>query len=940
VKLPRTNALKLTVELKLVGYAPGSHDLGSIEVEGIGHSVTQPLGSVALVDAYHPPFFREPFESTLKKFDGWLERAEMGTMQTVIVTGVGGSGKTRLCTEFSIEAERLGARCISLSHPQSADDPYRLLTTLLLALLPPGDPLAEGHERLVIHLRRHHAALEKRARGMLATLFRGRRAKGDKVDLTVVTSTLLALILDRAASEMLFIHLSDMHWAHSDVLHVLRTLIDRVRALRQDATARLSFVPRIMFVLEGRRMELHHRGMGSAEETYSTVAWEAFTRNRSTDDSEHVVTVRPLTDHETERFLRHVFENTETTSTRVPKRLIPHQNVLINEIQRRAAGSPLYVIEYIRLLRSRDCLATVPSTGLVYLCRRIDESLEVPEKVEGLIRRRLDYLREDDAQMALLIRAVAFIKDRVPRVLFEKLRGRLAGQATIDDLLATDFLTIPASRTADVLFRHESYYHTIAASELTDHERDVIAAVYLEWLERQPDTSAETHLDRGLVLEQTPEPARDAIEHALTRSLQIAEATSQDGLTGRALEHLIPLFPSESREQKGVPASDFLRLIEYRTRLARLHTNAARWLPAREQVTRVSESLSEVVDSAWRGSREERDRATLYSAQARVHLANIELHLLRADVAISTIEELLQEERYTSVSTAAAQYQAICAEGRNRLGVALWFDGQHERARKIFQEGLKVARGRRDPGAAHWLTDLGAVQIQSAPAKAVHLLTRAVKASPDRRSRGLATYERAMAELVLTERQRISEKLRMARLETIERTMSDIYSEALDRGDDNNEAGAALVAGVAAALLDRDEAIDWLMRAIAVAARDQHFEFLWKAHLNLAQIALVSSRLRAGAELHAQEAERIIRRDLDRRTSRIGEHRLALMGLPLTQLHRIWQDRRAARAERLRRDYAAIDEYIRSDGSLDAGRRSASPIVHVSHGDADYFLIS
>jgi tetratricopeptide (TPR) repeat protein len=201
-------------------------------------------------------------------------------------------------------------------------------------------------------------------------------------------------------------------------------------------------------------------------------------------------------------------------------------------------------------------------------------------------------------------------------------------------------------------------------------------------------------------------------------------------------------------------------------------------------------------------------------------------------------------------------------------------------------------------------------------------------------------YERAMAELVLTERQRISEKLRMVRLEAIERTMAHVHSEALDRGDDNNEAGAALVAGVAAALLDRDEAIDWLMRAIAVAARDQHFEFLWKAHLNLAQIALVSSGLRAGAELHAQEAERILRRDLDRRTSHLGEHRLALMALPLAQLHRIWRARRAARAEKLRRDYAAIEAYIGTDGALDTGRRSASPIVHVSRGDADYFLIS
>jgi tetratricopeptide (TPR) repeat protein len=934
IQIAESNALERQVNLKLVGYAAGTQDLGSVELLWGERQFKADLGTITLVDAYHPRFFSEPFTDVLEQYKTWLDSTSTGNVHVVAVSGLGGSGKTRLCTEFSYEAERRGARCVTLSHPQTADDPYRLVANLLHTLMPESDRSTDPHEALEKYLSDHHPKVAKKAGTLIESLYPRHTSGPQSIDLTVTTTVLVTLLLDRLSSEMLVLHLSDLHWAHSDVLNILRNAASSVRSLRWDRTARIVFQTRLMLLLEGRRMELNRESVGSSTPGYSTVAWETFAKSPSDPHLDHSVVVEPLTPAQSERFLANIFEGTEHAKTRVPRRLIPHQKTLLSTILARANGSPLYMIEYVRLLRSRQYLATVASTGLVYLSRRIDSTLAAPTEIDRLIQRRLDYVHDGNPGLATLIRAVAFIKDRVPVPLFELLKKRFAPRTPIATIAETDFLLIPSTRVGDVSFRHESYYEALQSTALDPRDRDAIAKIYLRWLSKQPADSAEVLFERGLVLSQLNSPNRAAVERVLATAFDRAERAKKVLLIGRILRHLVDLYPGDENTLQALSGAEFIRHAEYRGRLIRSFTDAANWIPARaeiEQLLRIVES-----DAAARlTSDTDRDRLLLLAAEADIQLANIEFHQLRHDLSIGLLRDQLASVRRprTRRREVVDRWNGIRRHAENRLGVALWFDGQYDEAVNILTRGFRAGREAGDPRTIYWHVDAGAVMMHRDPVRALAMLDRAVRTAPDSRASAMAEYERGMAELLMLERSGGVHR-HLSAIETLARRMERVHEISRHHGFTNEEGGAALVAGVCMALLGCAEAAEWFMRVITVAGRDSHYEFLWKAHLNLAQLCLDKQEFFPAADLHAQEAERILRMDLNRRSDTTLPHRLALLALPLAQLHRVWVKRDVDRARQLRVDFPI------AEGFVTRKRRNEAGIVHVSRGESDFFLIS
>ena len=280
------------------------------------------------------------------------------------------------------------------------------------------------------------------------------------------------------------------------------------------------------------------------------------------------------------------------------------------------------------------------STGLVYLSKRLERQIAIPNTVEQIIAARFRYLQSLHNDAALLIRAVAFIKDRIPRGLYERLREELAPSADDNIIASSDFVQLPSTMGESVAFRHESYYEQLRGVEVTAEQRRRIAAIYSSSLALQP-RNASTAFDRGLVLEQNPDAGEVDIDAAFREALELSDL--QPLLAARAVGHIVSLYPTDAAQMRALPPRRFLELVDLHRRLLRAMTNACNWPAAYREVGAIVNAIEAVNGGAWPGSPTERLTLRKQQAEARVQLINISAHEMRHDVSISVAEELLAD---------------------------------------------------------------------------------------------------------------------------------------------------------------------------------------------------------------------------------------------------------------------------------------------------------
>jgi hypothetical protein len=295
----------------------------------------------------------------------------------------------------------------------------------------------------------------------------------------------------------------------------------------------------------------------------------------------------------------------------------------------------------------------------------------------------------------------------------------------------------------------------------------------------------------------------------------------------------------------------------------------------------------------------------------------------------------------------AADWIRLYVQGKNRMAVAAWFDGRHAVARPLLRAGFRESRELGDQVYTfHNLLDYAALCVHRDPRRASALLGECLAmldrwegAPPLPRHRYLTQFQRAMAELLWASRTGSGVR---ARARELAGELQAIYLTATREGYVHEQGGSALVAGVCCAVGEEPEAVSWFMRAIRTAHASYLREFLWKAHLNLAQLCLeLPAGSREGAGQHAEQAQRIMEGDLARRVAPDDlRHRRALYLLPFAQLARIWSHLGDERAGAVRAGYPEVNEFFTPDGTLRPERHRRGQVLHATRGESDYFLIS
>ena len=480
----RENPIHADFDLEFLTYGIGETDLGEIAV-GRAEADDPParseffrLGTTVAVENTRPRFYSNPFEGQLKELSRLNDQAMASGLVTAAVVGAGGSGKTRVSEEFALEQRRRGSYIASARQPQSLNDPHRLFADLLLTLarLDKGDE--KPADQVVNALARYDDRLASEAEGAIRSIF-GTRPTSDAADSDQpLLSALLVLLAARSRENPVIVHLQDLHWCTGSSLRLLEQLIWQLELLQTSGGQRSPI--RVLLLLEGRIGESF-----APRTNWSTALFESFFQSVGCA----VVTCGAFTDKQASEFTRRLFEDQFSSNRQLLDPLFSQQEELIQQIFRSVGGNPFHSLEsgQVQLLRQHGLISRNQKTGLFYLVKAADDEQTLPHTVLDSITARWRYLREYDADVALLLWGVAILDDSLPMSLFRYLWGHLAPQASLTDITATEMMVIRDLNEPVASFRHENYVRALRRLEIGGDERQIVLRTYDEWYSKVAD---------------------------------------------------------------------------------------------------------------------------------------------------------------------------------------------------------------------------------------------------------------------------------------------------------------------------------------------------------------------------------------------------------------------------------------------------------------------
>jgi tetratricopeptide (TPR) repeat protein len=895
-KLGADQRFASTLEMKIVTYAVGEVPLGDLIFEIDGLEVkTVSLGMIKALDQYHPIFFWPPYQKHRQRFLQLFEEIQTGAPLGVAITGHGGAGKTRLCQELGYLAEQKGAELISISHPQDLAYPYKVFGLLAQQLAGLPAWALDPQKAIENHIRSFNAELYRRARGTIAAIFSGESGTG-VFDREAMVQVLLLLLLERAQARTYVLHFSDLHWASGESLAVFGELL--LRSKRSERNYRAP----VLFLFEGRvqttvQNESSPRQDGSTfEARRSTAVFEGFIQKYELERME----MKPLTAVESVGFLTHLFENSQSIERRIQDRLIPHQEVLIKEIARYGAGNPFHMVEQIKLLRSEGVVTRNQRTGLIHLIVRPKANYQVPTSVRELVSLRLAFLKDTLPQLALLIKAVGLVKDRIDSGLFRELRRSLA--PSVDDAVIQEVEILNAN-DGEVGFRHENYYQVVRDAPLSPRERRKLTKIYLRWFQKTKANTAERLYEEALV-RMLCEPADlERVKLLLGKSLQKAEAAHQYQLAIEIVRKSLEAPRERSGGNKRAQVTDVLANTTLRMKLGAFSLDVQDWSLGAQQYEAAIKNIDEYTETTFAIMPASRARLNFAKTNAMLGLANCQTDLGRSHLSIqllSSAKEMCEAYFKTGEHKSLEKWAVLYSDILNRLGEANWMDGNYDAALNWLEQAIANVEGRILHTKTQTLRlhinllDYGAVLLHRDPAKAVRMLKKSVSLIPAKgwspRYRLLSLTTLFIGEIVY--RYLIDGNSDAVRWylenEAIPQFEGD-FQRAEFYGFKQEQVAAGLMMAICLSLLDKATAVRWYMETIEVSFQSNNLEWLWRAHLNLAQYLLRHGDSESGI-FHASQALQLLLTDLGRRKPEERTWKYRHLLHPLTRLSELLRD--------------------------------------------------
>jgi hypothetical protein len=859
----RDDPLSAQVSIEMISYSVGRIDLGEViigrqaEMEA-GRAKNIALGTVQVVENIRPRFFERPFRGCLTKLSSEYEQALARGVNSVAVVGAGGSGKSRLCEEFSLEKRRRGCQVVQAKQTKTLDDPHRLLADLLVGLAALSDPLGDPAEGVIRAISQYDPNLADRASPALRSIIGMQGTMSGTATNQKVLSSLLVLICARTHSAPLIVHLQDLHWCTADVLLLLERLVWQLEmTCTSNGISVNNSAGGTLFIFEGRVWESQRLGFKS----WSTSTFEAFIEKLSCP----TLTCASFKPEDSLEFVRRLFEDRFSARRLIDTSLLSLQASLAERIHQTAGGNPFHTLAQIQLLKERRVLGQNPDTGLIYMIQPARDEPALPDTVFDSIKLRWQYLKSRKPELATLLWAASLLEDRIPAPLFRHLWRGIGPDLTLAEIDATEFLWTGNVEHAEVSFRHENYFHSLRRLEVVPAEHKKVIDIYSGWFAGFENLDVAGKFSWARILMKSGASDAVQVRSLLREALGGARRRGDAVLARRVLTTLLDYAWAENARSP-LKVTSFLKSCGDEIELCRSLLSADR-----SQAAQRIDLLRERI----------RGRLSAEGARTPAAFEALQFRLLSVEVLHSQI--LFNDRQPARAADVAAEavrdiralgkvhssgrgpdWQTLEMEALHSYAVALALGGEIEPAINVAEQAVGIARRQSANPSLDVLSTyaniLLAKDLETAESILRDCLARAGSATMARESQDAITINLSMTLLLSAHRLLATDlSTAQARLAEASALLKPVFSNSFRVGRYPDAGAAALLLGIVSALCGDGDEVSWFAQAVVASARGSQMETLWRSHINLAtSLHRKNERATEGLRDHAHAALEIL----------------------------------------------------------------------------------
>lgn len=877
--------LSAQICIEMVSYSVGRIDLGEVIVGrqtdlDAGRAKKVGLGKIQVIENIRPRFFERPFRSSLTKLSMEHDRALARGGNSIAVVGAGGSGKSRLCEEFSLEKRRRGCQVVQAKQTKTLDDPHRVLADLLVGLAAVSDPIGDPADGVIRAISQYDQNLADRSASAIRSIIGMRGTMSGTATDQEILSSLLVLICARTRSAPLIIHLQDLHWCTTDVLLLLERLVWQLEMTHTSNGVSVNNSARgTLFIFEGRVWESQRLGFKS----WSTRTFEAFLEKLGCP----TLTCVPFEPEDSLEFVRRLFEDRFSARRLIDTSLLTLQASLAERIHHTAGGNPFHTLAQIQLLRERRVLGQNPETGLIYMIQPAKDEPLLPDTVFDSINLRWQYLKSRKPELATLLWGASLLEDRIPAPLFRHLWRGIGPDLTLAQIDATEFLWTGNVEQAEVSFRHENYFQSLRRLEVAPAEHKRVIDIYSDWFAGFENLDVAGKFSWARILMRSPASDAGKVRSLLRAALGGARRRGDTVLARRVLTTLLDYAWAENA-RSALRISSFLKCCEDEIELCRSLLNADR-SQAALRIDHLRDRIRERLSSEG-----VRTPGPLEALQFRLLTAEVlhsqilfnDRHPSRAsDVAAEAVRDIRALSKVRS-SEKGPDWQTLEMEALHSHAVALALGGEIDPAINVAEQAVGIARQSATPSLdvmSTYANILLAKELEAAESILRDCLVRAGSVTTARESQDGIAINLSMTLILGAHRLKVTDpSLAQARLAEASALLKPVFSNSFRVGRHPDAGAAALLLGIISALNNDGDEVSWFAQAVVAAARGAQMETLWRAHINLAT-SLHRKNERATESLrdHARAALEILEETLSPYPQPDRSARFELVRIPL-----------------------------------------------------------
>lgn len=874
--------------------------------------LTKQLPNFTSKEYFSPPLFETPLIENIRKV---LQEQQScfnkKKISSVIVTGNGGIGKSRFCDHIVDIVCAEGAEWVQIEHPKNMLESNIFIKKLVISLLPFSDN-AEivNAESIIKHVKKFFSEWEEDYTENIRNLFDDSRSDTHINPYGLIDIIIFLLSQKQKKNDLIF-HFSNLHWANEKTFTILRILNDKLRVLENILSNG------IFFLFEGRANEV--LSINNDAEPIVATHWNQFKKDYSND----FLTIK--LENWKDTFSKEFIENIICTNMNKLEQYSykedgPYVKKLINFLMERSKGNPMHILEQIRFLNDNGYINQA-SFGQWYVVKKLDKTIKIPEKIEELIKLRIDYLKINNKEAIELMTVIAKIGLSIPQILFLRLYNLLDKKQKV----SLDQSGIAVTKNGQFTFNHENYY--AALSEYDIESGSSFLRLASKWYEELKSRAIRDKLAyvKLLFIQENFAVMYEECVNGYTQSKQLYTDIEKYEFINYLLQY----------DETTLKSNNFDRL-ELKFEQAGSLGVFGNWEDA-------SEIMVEIADECESAGED----YNLLQIKALANASNKIISLQRPDDAENLINRALSIAKSNlhnnSTDEHKLEFQRMHDLLLHRIAVARWFDGKYVEAVCYQRKAFSSIRNYKDKCIEDWCEihrELGATLQHRRPGMALKFFDRSIEIYDSNKTKihplhNLLTYAEAyIAQL-------IKETLANNKSEigAIAISAGNIYEKSLRQNTLTEAVFTALVAGSAYAFLDDNElALIWFRNATTVAIDCQRQDEIWKARLNLAQIYFILGDKKQ-AKLQAMEAANLIILGLKHNP----ENRLArrkLLSLPLYHCKRLKGiDNKTFKTYADKEESKKMKNWNIRPGSYSSAKETQQ-VLHVRKGEYDYFLIN